>query len=379
MTTKTKRLVQKTAKLLPAGLAATVPAQAAPPAAPKAPTNAPQQAVKAIKFVDTNVARVAALRANPVLPRVGQLVTVTVFIINDSDKALSKVPYVLSGAVTKQGVISNLAAHSKHAITATFTAQSSKYELKAVVDPANVFKEPVFARRNNEVKLDGAVLPAATSPWGQYAAKAMEAGFADVKGGMFKSYRLGTSVQGTIMATALHISGLKITQANSSTANPAVTKKVLTDAGVPDDIAEAINQTFVTCYKNWASNYRAVIPGAYPAFAAFPGPKAPPMPAIPFPLLAGGGPSAEMEISPATIENRLRGNLSSERKNAEGADAAITAMAIAMSASFHTFMAMQQATNVMGSGPVPSFAPPYVPVGPVVSGTVGGATTHLDT
>jgi len=27
-------------------------------------------------------------------------------------------------------------------------------------------------------------------------------------------------------------------------------------------------------------------------------------------------------------------------------------------------------TNVMGMGPVPAFAPPYVPVGPVVGGSI---------
>jgi hypothetical protein len=32
---------------------------------------------------------------------------------------------------------------------------------------------------------------------------------------------------------------------------------------------------------------------------------------------------------------------------------------------------------VMGQGPVPTFSPPYVPVGPVVSGTILPTPGHL--
>jgi hypothetical protein len=45
------------------------------------------------------------------------------------------------------------------------------------------------------------------------------------------------------------------------------------------------------------------------------------------------------------------------------------AVATAVAACFETWVMGTIVTNVMGSGPVPTFAPPYVPVGPVVGGT----------
>jgi hypothetical protein len=35
---------------------------------------------------------------------------------------------------------------------------------------------------------------------------------------------------------------------------------------------------------------------------------------------------------------------------------------------FMTWQTSTQVTNVLGAGPIPTFAPPFVPVGPVVGG-----------
>jgi hypothetical protein len=53
-------------------------------------------------------------------------------------------------------------------------------------------------------------------------------------------------------------------------------------------------------------------------------------------------------------------------------------VADAFEKSYNLWKASTMVTNVLGTGPVPTFAPPYVPVGPVVGGvgtmTPGGFT-----
>ena len=45
------------------------------------------------------------------------------------------------------------------------------------------------------------------------------------------------------------------------------------------------------------------------------------------------------------------------------------AVAFGFERAFQVWVPSQMVMNVMGTGPVPAFAPPYVPVGPVVGGT----------
>jgi hypothetical protein len=53
------------------------------------------------------------------------------------------------------------------------------------------------------------------------------------------------------------------------------------------------------------------------------------------------------------------------------------ALAQAFSVVFQTFKATTLVSNVLGTGPIPTFAPPVVPVGPVVAGTATGAPGFL--
>ena len=45
------------------------------------------------------------------------------------------------------------------------------------------------------------------------------------------------------------------------------------------------------------------------------------------------------------------------------------AVAFGFEKAFQVWVPSQMVMSVMGTGPVPCFAPPYVPVGPVVGGT----------
>lgn len=91
----------------------------------------------------------------------------------------------------------------------------------------------------------------------------------------------------------------------------------------------------------------------FPAFGAFPGPVAPPTPSIPVPLLA------LVSVPPQTLKP-FSGLTRSQRDACE-------AVVDAFDATFGIWRASTM-VSLLGSGPVPTFAPPYVPVGPVVGG-----------
>jgi hypothetical protein len=94
----------------------------------------------------------------------------------------------------------------------------------------------------------------------------------------------------------------------------------------------------------------------FPSFAAVPSPIAPPTPSIPIALAVGGlTPNAFGTASQAI-------NLQDPAKQQ-----AAVAVADAMAATVSTFIA-RSTLSMIGTGPVPTFAPPYVPVGPVVGG-----------
>jgi len=145
-----------------------------------------------------------------------------------------------------------------------------------------------------------------------------------------------------------------------------------------DAVAKGVSE----CFKKWQD--KVMVPGLpwYPAFAAFPGPMAPPMPNIPTPLIAC--PSAMMaEIcAPMSMKsamgNALDGGLKS-KDNDKQYEALHDAIATVLSVAFTAWLPMQQVMLVMGKGPIPTFAPPYVPVGPVVGGDILPTPGHLAT
>lgn len=117
----------------------------------------------------------------------------------------------------------------------------------------------------------------------------------------------------------------------------------------------------------WLS-YTATIkvPGLpwYPAFAAVPSPVAPPMPNVPVPVIALT--QVKASLAPAIMKQQMVGQLGDPQ--APYADKLFDAITDAFDKCFTIWQASTMVTNVMGTGPVPTFAPPYVPVGPVVAG-----------
>ncbi len=138
--------------------------------------------------------------------------------------------------------------------------------------------------------------------------------------------------------------------------------------------SKAIAKHLSKAWKDWQSG--VAVPGLpwYPAFAAFPGPQAPPMPNIPMPLITC--PSTKMSaMSPASLKDGMVKAL--DDKDALHHAELFDAIAKGVFAVFMTWLPQQQIMNVMGKGPIPTFAPPFVPVGPVLAGDNLAIPGHL--
>jgi hypothetical protein len=116
------------------------------------------------------------------------------------------------------------------------------------------------------------------------------------------------------------------------------------------------------------------VPGLpwFPSFVAFPGPMAPPTPNVPTPLVTCRHDARKVSASAlkARMDRYLTG---SDPEDAR----LLQAIAQAFELVVTQWLAQQPVTNVMGSGPVPTYAPPYVPVGPVVMGDNIATPGHL--
>lgn len=129
--------------------------------------------------------------------------------------------------------------------------------------------------------------------------------------------------------------------------------------------SNAISNAFGTLWQPWHLGLSGMI--MYPpTFALFPGPFHPPTPNIPLPLITLPSPG-ESGLSPNTLKATMEANLGDP--TAYHASALFDSIAKAFFAVFQIFKVSTLVQNVLGMGPVPVFAPPFVPVGPVLLGT----------
>jgi hypothetical protein len=104
------------------------------------------------------------------------------------------------------------------------------------------------------------------------------------------------------------------------------------------------------------------------------------MPNVPTPLIAC--PSAMMTriLVPDELKkemvNALDGGLKDKDKD-KHYEALFDAIATVLALAFTTWLPAQQVMLVMGKGPIPTFAPPFVPVGPVMGGDNIAVPGHL--
>jgi hypothetical protein len=106
------------------------------------------------------------------------------------------------------------------------------------------------------------------------------------------------------------------------------------------------------------------VPGLpwYPAFAAFPSPVAPPTPNVPVPIAA----LTQVPPQASAMKGQMVGQLGDP--GAPLHSELFEAICDAFEKSYNLWKVSTMVTNVLGTGPIPTFAPPYVPVGPVVGG-----------
>lgn len=143
---------------------------------------------------------------------------------------------------------------------------------------------------------------------------------------------------------------------------------------------DAVAKGVGDCYKNWQD--MVTVPGLpwYPAFAAFPGPQAPPMPNVPMPLIACISPMTTEIALPFSMASGMAGALDGGLKQNDPDkqyQTVFDSIADVCALGFAIWLVAQQVMLVMGKGPIPTFAPPFVPVGPVVMGDNIAAPGHL--
>jgi hypothetical protein len=134
---------------------------------------------------------------------------------------------------------------------------------------------------------------------------------------------------------------------------------------------DAVAKGVGDCFKDWQNAVTIPALPFYPAFAAFPGPIAPPVPNVPFPLILCLSPMIIQLIIPGIMSKRMELALDRDvaRKDPDKKYRALfMSIEAVLCVAFAIWMVSQQVTNCNGTGPIPTFAPPIVPVGPVVGG-----------
>jgi hypothetical protein len=138
--------------------------------------------------------------------------------------------------------------------------------------------------------------------------------------------------------------------------------------------SNVIAQVIGTAWLSFTATVKVTGMPWYPAFAAVPSPVAPPAPNVPCPFAALT--QVPMSISCNVLKMQMVGQLGDP--NAPFHKELFESIADAFEKSYNLWKVSTMVTNVLGTGPVPTFAPPYVPVGPVVGGvgtmTPGGFT-----
>lgn len=310
----------------------------------------------------TDVLAVTRLVLSRPVAVMGESVQVSAEVRNTGEQALSDLAWALAlpdGSVRK-GKIASLAPGATVRVDERITARAVGVgALQFSVDPAGTVEKILKDRLNNSARAELSVLTGSAGQWSEWTRKA-----AAKVDRLIAVAKLPACVEGSVNGSTL-----TITRIDPGNVPLSSLTKIVDADGLPAPVAQAIATVFWRAYKSWAEEFRGSHPGAFPAFAAWPTAQAPPLKSAPATIgLLGGSAAGTSAISSREIEAALRKELGA-RATEPGAPEALREIARSMSAQLVTWTTTQLVL-VDGQGPVPSFAPPYVPVGPVVAGKV---------
>ena len=141
----------------------------------------------------------------------------------------------------------------------------------------------------------------------------------------------------------------------------------MTDQNIPAQIAEAFAAPVWLGWEKWAMTFSIPSFPAFPSFAAYPAPNAPPTATLPIPLNAAtfNRDLLKADVLKVQILSRL-----GKWKQDPDAQKAVERFAEWFDETFTSAMTKSQICNLMGQGPVPTYAPPKIPTGSVVTGSI---------
>lgn len=169
------------------------------------------------------------------------------------------------------------------------------------------------------------------------------------------------------------LNGTSVFLPPGSLSGPSFEKAIadaMATAGAPDMVATAFAGVSWKVWDTWTASFHMTLGAAFPAFAAVPAPEAPEaeMPKQPLETgLAPGRVGLTMSVLPLALAEVL-GDVANESPVAT----VIAEYSLAYVKDFRRWFRRAKIVNAIGKGSVPTFAPPYVPVGPVVNGIVTG-------
>jgi hypothetical protein len=266
-----------------------------------------------------------------------------------------------SNTVLKAETQPNVAAGAGFEAQAEWRASAGKYNFYGNVDPQNTLLETAAEQKDNVSQ----VVTRIFSDWPKWIDGA--------KQGVREAFPAWNR-----NAHLLHvvINGPKATEGRVE--YPPNLKSSLSArmvaSGAPAEVVDSFMGALAEAVQKWANSVR--VPGLpwYPAFAAVPSPVAPPTPNTPTPF-----PALVQDLTvfaAATIAAAIKARVG-EPATWPGGATGINDFCDWFAAGLSKAIAGSQVTQVLGKGPVPTFAPPYVPVGPVVGGDVTNAQPLL--
>jgi hypothetical protein len=133
--------------------------------------------------------------------------------------------------------------------------------------------------------------------------------------------------------------------------------------------ANAILTAIGNAWTAWQTGYTGQLTFP-PTFATCPSPVHPPTPNIPKPIKSTGSSPGEAMLQPGTLAQAMAAILADP--SALHHKALFDSIATAFKKHFDQWVSQTMVKSVLGTGPVPTFAPPIAPMGPVAAGVANG-------